>query len=65
MTGGKPGEDLGIGWGAQESKETDALDVGTAREWEDERDVADGEQGDTHDPQDADQTVDREEGAPA
>jgi hypothetical protein len=45
MTGGKPGEDLGIGWGVQEDPDIDAMGVNDARHWEqdDETATEDGE----------------------
>jgi len=36
MNEGKPGEDLGIGWGVAEDPQTDAMGVDDARNWQDE-----------------------------
>lgn len=39
MTGGKPGEDLGIGWGVQVDPDVDAMGVNDVRNWQGDNDA--------------------------
>jgi hypothetical protein len=40
VTGGKPGEDLGIGWGVQVNPDLDAMGVNDVRHWQDDADAS-------------------------